>query len=110
MNMTDPTPVCIVQGCKNPVATVGDVCADCQELFKGYMVHNPDGHRATETELAAAQATLQRAHAQQIAVEIAATQNVPVRRANQLCWLCEQRRTCTQQERGWECDKCLQIH
>ncbi|WP_256277792.1 hypothetical protein [Mycolicibacterium grossiae] len=33
----------------------------------------------------------------------------PERKANQRCWICEQRRTCTRQEHGWECDVCLKI-
>lgn len=33
----------------------------------------------------------------------------PERKANQRCWMCEQRRTCTRQPAGWECDLCLQI-
>lgn len=33
----------------------------------------------------------------------------PERKANQRCWLCEERRTCTKQAHGWECDVCLKI-
>lgn len=32
-----------------------------------------------------------------------------VRKANQLCWLCEERHTCTRQPNGWECDHCRNI-
>lgn len=102
-------PVCLVQGCATPVETTGVVCTLCQDLFEGYMVYNPNGHRPTEAELAAADAGLRRAHEQQIAVERASAHTNPVRRANQICWMCEQRRTCTQQQQGWECDTCLQI-
>jgi hypothetical protein len=31
------------------------------------------------------------------------------RKQNQTCWLCEQRRTCTQADHGWECDDCRQV-
>jgi hypothetical protein len=31
------------------------------------------------------------------------------RKANQLCWLCEQRRACTKQQHGWECDTCRSV-
>jgi hypothetical protein len=31
------------------------------------------------------------------------------RKANQLCWLCEQRRACTKQQHGWECDACRSV-
>ncbi len=33
----------------------------------------------------------------------------PQRKANQRCWLCEERRTCTKAERGWECGTCQQV-
>lgn len=33
----------------------------------------------------------------------------PERKANQRCWICEHRRTCTKQEHGWECAACLKI-
>lgn len=33
----------------------------------------------------------------------------PERKANQRCWMCEQRRTCTKQTHGWECDTCREI-
>ncbi|MBS1693132.1 MAG: hypothetical protein JST91_13025 [Actinobacteria bacterium] len=32
-----------------------------------------------------------------------------VRKANQLCWLCEERHTCTREPHGWECDHCRTI-
>ena len=32
-------------------------------------------------------------------------QRIPQR----LCWLCEQRRTCTAQPGGWECDRCRTV-
>ncbi len=31
------------------------------------------------------------------------------RKANQGCWMCEERRTCSKQATGWECDTCLEI-
>ena len=31
------------------------------------------------------------------------------RRANQVCWLCEQRRACTKQPQGWECAECQEL-
>jgi hypothetical protein len=33
----------------------------------------------------------------------------PERKANQRCWMCEERRTCTKQANGWECDACREI-
>lgn len=34
---------------------------------------------------------------------------IPVRKAMQLCWLCEQRRTCTHVNGRWECNNCQEI-
>jgi hypothetical protein len=43
----------------------------------------------------------------QIAADTAATE--PERKRNQTCWLCDQRRTCVQTARGWECVLCRQV-
>lgn len=34
---------------------------------------------------------------------------VEVRRRGQTCWLCVERRTCTQTPHGWECDRCRAV-
>ncbi|MFD6859137.1 hypothetical protein ACFWCF_17570 [Rhodococcus sp. NPDC060090] len=36
------------------------------------------------------------------------TEPTTTRRANQWCWMCEQRRICTQTPQRWECSDCLQ--
>ena len=36
-------------------------------------------------------------------------ESVDVRKANQLCWLCEERRTCTHIAGRWDCDKCREV-
>lgn len=36
-------------------------------------------------------------------------ENVVVRKPNQLCWICEERRTCTHVGGRWECDTCQEI-
>lgn len=97
---------CIVQGCKNSVEREGHVCDECQDAFAGYMVHNPGGHVSTSEEIAAADAALRNAHRQQTILEMGAA---PERRRNQICWLCTERRTCTPEEMGWECDACRGI-
>lgn len=33
----------------------------------------------------------------------------PERRRNQVCWMCEDRRTCTQVAGRWECDPCQAV-
>jgi hypothetical protein len=33
----------------------------------------------------------------------------PERKPMQVCWMCEERRTCTATPQGWECDRCSAI-
>lgn len=40
---------------------------------------------------------------------VVAAADVKERKSNQRCWLCEQRRTCTREQLGWECDTCREI-
>lgn len=101
---------CIAQGCTGAVEQQGDVCADCRAVFDGYMVYNPEGQRPTSAEVAAADARLRHAYEQQATTELgAAQQDAKPRRRNQTCWLCTERRTCTQEEMGWECDLCRPV-
>lgn len=41
--------------------------------------------------------------------KVLATTEVAERKANQRCWVCEQRRTCTREHIGWACDACRSI-
>ncbi|MFY2787430.1 hypothetical protein [Rhodococcus sp. MALMAid1271] len=40
------------------------------------------------------------------AATVAAAQQVSTRKRNQICWLCEERRTCTSTAGRWECSNC----
>lgn len=40
---------------------------------------------------------------------VEAIEAVQVRKSNQLCWLCDERRACTHIAGRWECDKCQGI-
>ncbi len=42
-------PACVIPGCRNPVAAVGDPCGDCRTAF-GPMLR-PGGDRLTEAEI-----------------------------------------------------------
>lgn len=101
---------CIVQGCTGHVEQLGDVCAECRTVFAGYITYNANGQRPTSDDIAAADDRLRRAHEQQATTENGATQHsAELRRRNQRCWLCTNRRTCTKKEGGWECNSCLEI-
>jgi len=58
----------------------------------------------TADEIADRDAAVHAAYAEQQRTLRIADGREPKR--NQLCWLCEQRRTCTKQPGGWECEAC----
>lgn len=88
LNMFDD---CVIPGCVNPVIATGDVCQPCRTAFGRYLTFRPDTQPPTTTPTPAP-APGDRPRGES--------------KANQRCWLCEQRRTCTQQPRGWECTTC----
>lgn len=108
---------CALPGCNNPVASWGEVCGGCQAAFSGYLQPGrPDQPVPTEQNLTQRDTDVAAAYAQQH--DHAATaprlrrggvDGELERRANQRCWLCEERRTCTQMPHGWECDHCRAI-
>lgn len=104
--MTQPVlelPTCVVPGCSGYVPAQGDVCGDCRAAFGSMLVHHADGGRMTAAEALERDRGIREAYAVR---RQATEQGELVRRANQRCWLCEDRRTCTQMPVGWECDTC----
>lgn len=105
---------CALPSCNHPAASWGDVCGRCQVVFSGYLQPARPGQPGpTEPDLAQRDTDVAAAYAQQH--DLAATAPPPPprrpdgehkRRANQRCWLCEERRTCTRMPHGWECDHC----
>jgi len=95
---------CALPGCNNPVASWGEVCGGCQVAFSGYLRPARPGQPVpAEQDIARRDAAVADAYGRQ--------HHRPddERRANQRCWLCEERRTCTQMPHGWECDHCRAI-
>ncbi|WP_051048263.1 hypothetical protein [Rhodococcus sp. AW25M09] len=43
------------------------------------------------------------------AATVAAAQEVSPRKRNQICWLCDERRTCTSTGGRWECTDCQSL-
>lgn len=117
-------PRCILPGCRNVVEVQGLPCAECVEIF-GDTLRQTDGPRMTaeaqakrDRETHATYAVLlsggDPARAPEAGGRAAATPEglkpeQPERKPNQRCWMCEERRTCTRQPQGWECDKCMEI-
>jgi hypothetical protein len=45
-------PDCVIPGCRNPVAEVGEACSECVREFGTMLRHNADGRRLTAAEIA----------------------------------------------------------
>ncbi|CQD03675.1 hypothetical protein BN000_00618 [Mycobacterium europaeum] len=58
-------PDCVIPGCPNPVASVGEPCGDCQHAFGIMLRHNPGGHTLTEAEIDDRDSYVHRAYALQ---------------------------------------------
>jgi len=106
---------CALPGCTSPVVTWGDVCGGCQVAFNDYL------RPARPDQLVPTEHDKQRDHdvaagyaRQHDGTEADRPRRVDhgdehEKRANQRCWLCEQRRTCTRMPHGWECENCRAI-
>lgn len=108
----DPgTPQCALPGCRHAVPDPGRPCLCCLAAF-GTMLRErspaadvdgtsqPSGispHRPVLGGLKPNSAVK------------AALSGTKERKQNQTCWLCVERRTCTKEEQGWECDECRKI-
>lgn len=116
-------PRCILPGCRNGAEEQGLPCGECAEAF-GSHLRQTEGPAMTvevqtkrDNKTQAAYAVLlaggdparvtAAGGAQSTAAGTPAKD--PERKANQRCWLCEERRTCTRQVRGWECDVCREV-
>jgi hypothetical protein len=104
---------CILAGCGNP-SEPGRPCEDCVHTFdrvraSGWQLR--EGQPMTDAEVAERDIGVIEAYAMQRAAQVLNVEppGGPQRKRNQMCWLCCERRTCTQQPNGWECDTCLQI-
>ena len=103
---------CVLPGCANPIADQGDVCPACLRAFTGYL--QPSGRPPlTEAEQHDRDHQVRAAHRAQLTVAAAAAAadatGDALTRANQRCWLCEQRRTCTRINGQWECRHCQTV-
>lgn len=115
-------PTCILPGCSNAVSEQGLPCDDCAAAFGGHlrqtdgppMTAEAQARRDSETQatyavlFAGADPALVEAAGGRLPAATPAAEP-PERKANQRCWMCEERRTCTKQSRGWECDTCREI-
>lgn len=122
---------CALPGCSQPVAGAGQVCEGCIQACGPYLAHREPRPGITPEQIAdeladrdrdtraayAAQADavqwLAKRHVENrvtVCPEVLKViEAVEVRKSNQLCWLCEERRACTHIDGRWECDKCQGI-
>lgn len=112
------SPRCILPGCGAPTTEQGMPCDDCAASFGGYlrqtegpaMTAEAQARRDSETHTAYAALLTGKDPAADAQLDAPAKpERDPERKANQRCWMCEQRRTCTKQADGWECDVCREI-
>ncbi|MGN5240848.1 MULTISPECIES: hypothetical protein [unclassified Rhodococcus (in: high G+C Gram-positive bacteria)] len=105
--------VCILPGCTQPVADELTPCQTCRTLF-GPMLQETDRPRTlTHADIEArdnhVRAIYRARRLHTPATQTTDTEPTTTRRANQWCWICEQRRICTQTPQRWEWRDCLQI-
>ena len=106
--------MCALPGCNSPVVSWGEVCGGCQVDFSGFLrPARADQPAPTEQDLAQRDTEVAAAHARQHQLTAAGSSSrrddLVERRANQRCWLCEERRTCARMPAGWDCDHCRAI-
>ena len=127
-------PACPLPGCPNLTGQVGTPCDECIAEFGPYLAAAPPcdvpltADQVT-AELDARDRGVANAYTMQAATQIASTATdlptyeaavrllanrssgpqIGERKANQRCWTCEERRTCTLEPLGWACDMCRQI-
>lgn len=125
MTSTETQPTCVLPGCTNTVAEQGRPCQDCVAAFGDYL-RMGEGPGLTAQQQAARDSQTMHMYALQHEHEhigdesrppdvderppaAARRKEEPERKANQRCWMCEERHTCTKAQHGWECDNCRSI-
>ena len=105
------TATCVLPGCHELVPEAGQPCAGCRDAFGEMLRHDPDGATLTPEQIVARDQATRDALREQIAARSAATGAARKlkRKQGQTCWLCTERRTCTQMPNGWECDACQDV-
>jgi hypothetical protein len=97
---------CVLPGCRELVAAAGDVGPDCLAAFGPLLRQVPDAEPLTAEQVEDRdQAVAQHYQGR----NASAAQDGREWKSNQLCWMCEQRRRCTQTDQGWECRHCLTV-
>ncbi|MBM4685619.1 hypothetical protein GS532_17505 [Rhodococcus hoagii] len=106
-------PDCVLPGCRQPVATVGEPCDGCRAAFGDMLQHNPVADPMTAEQIHERDHGTR--HAQAIMAEIARHRTredgeddvgEPGEQRVAECWQCEQDQPCDWTSMGWECPSC----
>ena len=97
-------PVCVLPGCGLPAGQVGEACPDCRAAFGDRLQRRPSGTPMTTAQIEERDTEVKQAYAAMRRKVNGPAEGERVR--NQICWLCEERRTCTRRDGAWECDSC----
>lgn len=113
-------PTCVLPGCTEIVGDPTQPCGGCLALF-GPWLRETEERTLTAEVIAKRDRGVHAAYAAQLRAEmiaeaaeaadraVAIARGEPERKAMQLCWICEQRRTCTRIADQWECPVCEEI-
>lgn len=101
-------------GCANPTDEIGKPCPSCLGAFGDRIRRNPDvipDPEAFQAVMAASDEAIRDILRERAALDhgILPAGNGVITKANQLCWLCEQRKTCAATPHGWECPQCQEV-
>lgn len=108
-------PRCALPGCANPTDTQGHPCGRCRRDLGTFLRHNPGGEPMTADAQSALDRDVALAYrAQEQMRTAAAEQRVAIQaghaeKRGQICWLCEERRTCVLINQRWECRTCREV-
>jgi hypothetical protein len=103
--------LCPVGSCTD-LTVDGEPCEQCLALFDGshggwrLQPARPDVDVKAAAVVEVDPVLEQKVAAKLRKAELARPAPEGEQRANQTCWLCEERRTCTKQPQGWECPEC----
>lgn len=99
---------CAAPTCQAPVAQSGDVCDGCRVVFGDMLRKRP----ATDIDVPDAQAEESSIslHPRMAGPGIEGKASAELdTKANQICWLCQDRRICAQVDGRWECRVCRDV-
>jgi hypothetical protein len=111
-------PECVLPGCKGQVDEVGQPCDGCVAVFAelpgGWALRSVDAPPMTAAAIADRDGAVRDAYRQQQLVVLEQPTDDREWKANQLCWICDERRRCALVdhhgwEKRWECRSCQEI-